>query len=1038
MMTMSSRVEIILENTPFPGAGQEIGGHRVIESMVDVEGKNWAVYIKGKLSQSQVKSALASMTATHFALPVQEEFSLISFKPKGMTHARTNPPGDVTVVRGHMYYARPNPISKSAFHEEMDEMLIDNPEKHFTKYTVKSTDALHERLWKGVSYAGESYGWKKGDELWHRRASFIMPKIKINKALKGATMFYHTHPSKDEPSLTSADDIQFYLDLHFAWGIKSFYTVMKHKLDHFTITGKPGGAEKYLRMEEDAFIDTVDGMIGKGEEVAKKEVGDDRPEVEFQNRITREMVDLFNKKFKSIAKISFRPKAKNTASKLARKPASNPLTALVNPAPNPPIKVKDQYVAKALEELKGLDYAHEHYGADEYGHTMYVYWWLKHHLAPTDKQPKGRLFKLNEYGLDSDTRKKLRSYLSQPIIGNYNYMDAVYLLALYHDIAKLREKGVKEPGWEIGAEMFRNEIGPELNLPSKLTEDLAFLFDTDLGRKGIADEDFLTQSGDYYGASKLVQMADMITHHPTMYTKKGGQAYKQEAMVSMVNQLRVFLDHHYVIQNPPPQVNTLQWVSDYGIEDIPYGAAEELLGEFHQSVIPDNDGKTKQPNDKSSGGHIYYMRFNNSVIPGLSRTYSANLALSSSKLTIFVGSPTPDDLGKKVANDIYQLVGSKLQESYFEIELEVPAPEVLVNPRHANKIQIISISGPSGGGKSTLLRYLSKHIPNSSTPPTYTTRPQRRSDGPDRKFVSKTQFKSMLKRGEFVEYTVSANGHYYGRRFKDFLGNVAIIEVSLQGKKDYEKRFANMFTVYLDPDPKVTEEQRAKDIFKRGGLTKEEAKRRAKKATELVEKSKKMQFDLRVTMMKGKYNEGAKKVLSEVPLVNSRHTLDVGITPEEQEAANRAREQRKAEAAAEAAELAEQFPQDDMDVGITQEEQAEADRLLAENKERIAREAAEEAERIREYEESLIQDSLPITTEEQELEDELEEAYRDMHDDAPWANPKKDLFDWFEDWAKLINMKNKELKSFPRLRLGQGSGPITSRSKEARHQQWPH
>jgi len=27
-------------------------------------------------------------------------------------------------------------------------------------------------------------------------------------------------------------------------------------------------------------------------------------------------------------------------------------------------------------------------------------------------------------------------------------------------------------------------------------------------------------------------------------------------------------------------------------------------------------------------------------------------------------------------------------------------------------------------------------------------------------------------------------------------------------------------------------------------------------------------------------------------------------------------------------------------------------------------------------------------------------------------NPKKDLFDWFEDWAKLINMKNKELKTF--------------------------
>ena len=58
-------------------------------------------------------------------------------------------------------------------------------------------------------------------------------------------------------------------------------------------------------------------------------------------------------------------------------------------------------------------------------------------------------------------------------------MDAVYLMALYHDIAKLREKGTKKPGWEIGAEMFRNEIGPELGLPSKLVEDIVFLFDTE-------------------------------------------------------------------------------------------------------------------------------------------------------------------------------------------------------------------------------------------------------------------------------------------------------------------------------------------------------------------------------------------------------------------------------------------------------------------------------------------------------------------------------------------------------------------------------
>ena len=120
-------------------------------------------------------------------------------------------------------------------------------------------------------------------------------------------MFYHTHPAKDEPSLTSADDIQFYLDLHFAWGIKTFYTVMKHKMDKFTIRAKPGGKEKYLRMEEEAFVDAVDALIGKGEERAEKEVKKEAPETDYQNAVTAEMVRQFNKKYSSIAEISFRP-----------------------------------------------------------------------------------------------------------------------------------------------------------------------------------------------------------------------------------------------------------------------------------------------------------------------------------------------------------------------------------------------------------------------------------------------------------------------------------------------------------------------------------------------------------------------------------------------------------------------------------------------------------------------------------------------------------------------------------------------------------
>ena len=51
---------------------------------------------------------------------------------------------------------------------------------------------------------------------------------------------------------------------------------------------------------------------------------------------------------------------------------------------------------------------------------------------------------------------------------------------------------------------------------------------------------------------------------------------------------------------------------------------------------------------------------------------------------------------------------------------------------------------------------------------------------------------------------------------------MAIIEVTLDGKKHYEKRFANVFTVYHDPA--ITEEERAKAIYRQESLGRSQAK----------------------------------------------------------------------------------------------------------------------------------------------------------------------------------------------------------------------
>ena len=889
---MTSRVKILLDHTPFPGAGEELGGHKVIESVMDVAGRNWEIHFKGNLSKKQVKEAVSDLTLSPFALPVEDEFSIVEFRAKGMSHVRTNPPGNATVVRGHMYYARPNPISSSEFHAEMDEMLIDDPEKHFTKHNAPTDAELKKKLWSFVTMTGESYGWYKGKSIYHRRASIIMPKIKINKALEGATMFYHTHPAKDEPSLTSADDIQFYLDLHFAWGIKTFYTVMKHKMDKFTITAKPGGKEKYLRMEEEAFVSAVDGLIGEGEKRAEKEVGKDAPETDYQNAVTAEMVRLFNKKYSSIATISFRPSVKktNAAAAAAKEKPRYLWGARSNPGPNPPIKPEQKYMASALNELKGLDYAFEHYGGDEYAHTMYVYWWMQHHFMPTPQFPSGRLFKLQQHGLDSEARSQLRGYLSTTIHGNWTYLDAMLIIGLYHDISKLREKepGAKPPH-TIASEMFIQEVQAELNLPSQMAEDIAHVLSTDVGRKGISDEEFRMQVGDYYGVSKLMQMADVYTHHPFMYSGRAkkakeegaieysdGQLYKDYAMTELTDDLKEFLDS-YARPNPPPVPVYIKWGGQYNRGNFDMDIVQENLGEFDQRVVPDEDGKTKPPESRyqgGSGGHLYYMRFNQTHVSSIpeNRVIAASLALRTGKLQIDIARP-PEDVGREIAQGIYELVGSELQASYPDIEVEEVEPEPTVNPRKAARIQVITICGPSGVGKSTVQKFLLKNIPDAAMPPTYTTRPRRPDDGITKRYMTKEAFREGIKKGEFVEWYQAGSGHFYGRKLSDFIGSYAIVDVTLGGMESYRKHFPNTYSVFLAPDPKVTVEERAKKLYKRGGISKAEAMKRAKIGAQLVKDAAKYKFDLKVTMYDGKYREGAQKILDSIPRNNPERVV---------------------------------------------------------------------------------------------------------------------------------------------------------------------
>ncbi|XP_050418153.1 guanylate kinase isoform X4 [Patella vulgata] len=104
------------------------------------------------------------------------------------------------------------------------------------------------------------------------------------------------------------------------------------------------------------------------------------------------------------------------------------------------------------------------------------------------------------------------------------------------------------------------------------------------------------------------------------------------------------------------------------------------------------------------------------------------------------------------------------------------------------------ISGPSGGGKSTLLTKLMGEYPNSfAFSVSHTTRKPRpgESDGKDYHFVQKEKFGEMISNQEFLEHA-EFSGNMYGTSKKSVndiqkSGKICILEVEITGVKSIKK-----------------------------------------------------------------------------------------------------------------------------------------------------------------------------------------------------------------------------------------------------------
>jgi guanylate kinase len=129
----------------------------------------------------------------------------------------------------------------------------------------------------------------------------------------------------------------------------------------------------------------------------------------------------------------------------------------------------------------------------------------------------------------------------------------------------------------------------------------------------------------------------------------------------------------------------------------------------------------------------------------------------------------------------------------------------------------VVVSGPSGVGKSTIVRRVLEADPKIRFSISHTTRAPRQGerDGVDYFFVDEKEFRRLIAAGAFLEYAVYQN-HFYGtsraavdQPTED--GFDLVLEVEMQGAEQLQVRLPHALRVFIEPPSLDVLETRLRD-----------------------------------------------------------------------------------------------------------------------------------------------------------------------------------------------------------------------------------